>query len=548
MVIIHGIELIESDAVVLRELDQLTQWDIKPNSITAIKQHQPGFNTVNGRITALSLGFNQLTYLPEKIGQLTSLEILDLFHTSISSLPETIGQLTSLQVLCLSRNQLASLPETIGQLTSLEKLELEDNQFESLPETIGQLTSLQELWLGGNQFESLPETLHLLTSLQVLCLSRNQLTSFPETIGQLTSLKKLELEDNQFKSLPETIGQLTSLQELWLGGNQLSSLPEALGSLLSLQFLSLADNQLTSFPETLGSLPSLQSLTLNNNPLDSLPDSFGALSSLEELRLYQCQFEKIPNVIRKMSNLTYLSLAENPLVGEDAEMIKNEIPTIQDFLRKRADFHIFLSYAIEPATTMLIPKIAEWLEQQDEIYKVWYCERDMVGNIDGEMEENVSNSQIFLFLATKHSIRPETDCRFEIAEAKKNKIEIIPIKTREINWDELAEFDLDRQQGKELTETEGPIFETFRQELYEYILQYKRKQILFDSEKQELNKLKKKIRDHYHRFIESELFDRTVIENKERFKLINEEFKAEKAPELEIYGKLFDILLKGTDS
>ncbi|MFX1311762.1 MAG: leucine-rich repeat domain-containing protein [Promethearchaeota archaeon] len=521
MIIIHGIELVESDAAVLKELEQCTMKELKPISIIDIEHSLTGFSTVNGRVTGLGLFACFMSSLPERIGQLSSLEILNLQNTSISSIPESIGQLSMLRELDLSDNNLTSLPETIGKLLLLQRLDLGNNDLTSLPETLGSLSSLQELLIGSNPLKSLPDTISNLSMLNFLSINDVPLISLPDSLGQLSNLEFLDLTANQLSSLPETMGSLSSLKELHLENNQLSSLPE-----------------------TMGSLSSLKELFLQQNPLAFLPDSFGALTSLEYLNLNQCKFEKIPSAVRTMSNLTTLYLNENSLVSEDVEMIKNEIPTIQEFLRKRADIHIFLSYAIEPATTMLIPKIAKWLEQQDEIYKVWYYERDIMGDIDGETERIISSSQIFLFLATKRSIHPESDSRFEIAKAKKNMVEIIPIKTREVGWGDLAEVGLDRQLGKELMETEGPVFETFRQELYDYILQYKREHDLFDPEKRELDIIKTEIQEHYLRFEENELFDRRIVENIEGFKSIDEEFETKKAPEIEIYSKLFDLLLR----
>jgi len=48
------------------------------------------------------------------------------------------------------------VPAEIGQLTSLEHLDLRSNRLTSLPAEIGQLTSLEELSLSGNQLTSVP--------------------------------------------------------------------------------------------------------------------------------------------------------------------------------------------------------------------------------------------------------------------------------------------------------------------------------------------------------------------------------------------------------
>ena len=59
----------------------------------------------------------------------------------------------------LHANQLTSLPAEIGQLTSLEELDLGENQLTSLPAEIGQLTALEGLHLAtigdsGNELTS----------------------------------------------------------------------------------------------------------------------------------------------------------------------------------------------------------------------------------------------------------------------------------------------------------------------------------------------------------------------------------------------------------
>ncbi|MFM7513801.1 MAG: leucine-rich repeat domain-containing protein, partial [Cyanobium sp.] len=44
---------------------------------------------------------------------------LDLSHNQLTELPESLGQLTQLQMLTLSDNHLTALPESFGQLTQL---------------------------------------------------------------------------------------------------------------------------------------------------------------------------------------------------------------------------------------------------------------------------------------------------------------------------------------------------------------------------------------------------------------------------------------------
>ncbi|PCI75153.1 hypothetical protein COB21_05970, partial [Candidatus Aerophobetes bacterium] len=75
-------------------------------------------------LTALQLNHNQLTALPDSIGNLSQLHTLDLNGNRLTELPETIGNLSLLTTLYLGNNQLAELPETIGNLSLLTTLYL----------------------------------------------------------------------------------------------------------------------------------------------------------------------------------------------------------------------------------------------------------------------------------------------------------------------------------------------------------------------------------------------------------------------------------------
>jgi leucine-rich repeat protein SHOC2 len=208
-----------------------------------------GVEMENGRVVQLDLEQFGLTgAVPAEIGQLTSLEVLDLGGNQLTSLPAEIRQLTSLTKLNLCGNHLTSLPAEIGQLTALRELSLFSNHLTSLPAEIGQLTALEELSLGGNRLTSVPAEIGLLTSLRELDLISNRLTSLPAEIWQLTSLTGLWLDSNELTSLPAEIGQLTSLEELGLGNNKLTIVPAEIGQLTALTGLNLGGNRLKSVP------------------------------------------------------------------------------------------------------------------------------------------------------------------------------------------------------------------------------------------------------------------------------------------------------------
>jgi Leucine-rich repeat (LRR) protein len=195
-------------------------------------------------VTTLNLNDNQLTTLPDSIGNLTNLEKLILDNNQLTTLPNSIGNLTNLETLFLDNNQLTTtLPDSIENLTNLEDLYLDNNQLTILPDSIGNLTNLETLDLKHNQLTILPDSIGNLTNLEFLYLNHNQLTILPDSIGNLTNLKFLYLDNNQLTTLPNSIGNLTNLEELYLDNNQLTILPDSIRNLTNLQILELDGNR-----------------------------------------------------------------------------------------------------------------------------------------------------------------------------------------------------------------------------------------------------------------------------------------------------------------
>ncbi|XP_006768604.1 PREDICTED: E3 ubiquitin-protein ligase LRSAM1 isoform X2 [Myotis davidii] len=116
---------------------------------------------------------NHLTSLLPKSCSLLSLitiKVLDLHDNQLTALPEDIGQLTALQVLNLERNQLTHLPRSIGNLTQLQTLNVKDNKLKELPDTLGELRSLRTLDIRDNEIQRLPQMLAHVRTLETLSL------------------------------------------------------------------------------------------------------------------------------------------------------------------------------------------------------------------------------------------------------------------------------------------------------------------------------------------------------------------------------------------
>ncbi|XP_054997502.1 E3 ubiquitin-protein ligase LRSAM1 isoform X2 [Sorex araneus] len=102
---------------------------------------------------------------------LATIKVLDLHDNQLTVLPEDLGQLTALQVLNVERNQLTSLPRSTGRLAQLQTLNVKDNRLRELPDTLGELRSLRTLDVSENPLQRLPPVLAHVRTLETLSLS-----------------------------------------------------------------------------------------------------------------------------------------------------------------------------------------------------------------------------------------------------------------------------------------------------------------------------------------------------------------------------------------
>ena len=72
---------------------------------------------------------------------------LDLSAKSLKEIPEAIGILSNLLVLNLANNKLSSLPESMRNLKSLRNLDIRRNSFEILPELIDGPLDAEQLFI-----------------------------------------------------------------------------------------------------------------------------------------------------------------------------------------------------------------------------------------------------------------------------------------------------------------------------------------------------------------------------------------------------------------
>lgn len=450
-------------------------------------------------LETLHLPLFNLNQIPENIGDLESLKEFRIERSEkIEFLPESFVNLKNLEKIYIEKCAIKELPDSIGNLKTLKSLTLIKGSLKNLPESIGELTALEDLYLTDNLIETLPDSIGNLPSIKNINLSQNKLRLLPESLGNLKTLQNLNLSYNKnIERLPESFGNLTSLQNFGFAGNQnsknlLEALSENFGNLVNLQNLNLNYNNLAELPKSFINLKSLQNLALNNNKrLSSLPESFDNLFNLTTLNIINCNFTEIPEILWRLKSLTELNMINNPLNPEESLVIQKTLQEIMSYIRKKSAIEIFISHAVVDFESYKIKQLSEFLEQKKEVYQAYYCESDLVGNIDDFMNDYLPRCQMVVFIASQKSVFNSPDCAHELDLARKMAIQIIPIKGSDVTWADLGKIGLDRELGMEF---EMDNFDGFSEKLYHYVYDYKRNIDLFeDGMAKTLKKAHKKV-------------------------------------------------------
>ena len=178
----------------------------------------------SGRVIELRLPDNDLSgAIPSELGNLTSLQVLDLHGNDLSGeLPPELGNLTKLVSLNLSVNRLnGELQPELGNLTNLTEIHLQVNELNGrIPRSLGGLSNLSTLSLWNNRLSgTIPPELGNLTGLLLLDLHGNSLSGeVPPQMGALTNLQRLGLDGNDLVGcLPNTLRGQLNMTESTLG-------------------------------------------------------------------------------------------------------------------------------------------------------------------------------------------------------------------------------------------------------------------------------------------------------------------------------------------
>jgi Leucine-rich repeat (LRR) protein len=205
------------------------------------------------------------------------------------------------------------VPEILGQMDSLEILDLSDNKLVLLPQSIRHLTNLRILNISSNRFSDMSlDSLAYLPHLTEIHASKNALTGslFPSTVTLLPNLRILDVSKNSIASLT------------WASTNTSLSLPE-------LMILNVSTNRLIALAD-LSTWTSLVTLTAEENAITILPAGFISLQRLRTANFEHNDLKVLDDDIAKMKSLEVFSVQGNPLrekrfLSMGAEVLKREL-------------------------------------------------------------------------------------------------------------------------------------------------------------------------------------------------------------------------------
>ncbi|GLT26517.1 hypothetical protein SLA2020_015770 [Shorea laevis] len=271
----------------------------------------------------LNLRCNLKGSIPASIENLSQLTYLDLSDNNLSGqIPISLANLTQLTLLYLSSNQFSGpIPASIGNLRQLTDLSLSFNNFNGqIPTSLAYLTQLSDLDLSNNQFSGpIPFHASRFSKLSNLDLSFNLLNgTLPPWIFTLPLLEYLYLNDNQFQGQINQFQQ-KSLIRLDLSNNKLQgSIHNPIANLVNLSYLDLSSNHFSDLVVSdIFSLQNLETIILsyNNLSLRMNVDANFTLPKVTNVFLSSCNLSEFPVFLRHSNGLQSLVVSKNNIHG-----------------------------------------------------------------------------------------------------------------------------------------------------------------------------------------------------------------------------------------
>lgn len=181
--------------------------------------------TISGQTVIDSLKVKkEFTSLEEALKNPEKVYNLNLSNQNVAIPKEAWSKFINLEILSFKNDHLKEIPQEIGFLKNLKVLDLSGNDFTSLPKSFSELDHLEELFLNDDknlQFDKNKKTLNLPINLRILHLEQDNLNNLPKEVYELKKLESLFLNNNNFIEVPKDLKGLKNLRKLDFHDNKI---------------------------------------------------------------------------------------------------------------------------------------------------------------------------------------------------------------------------------------------------------------------------------------------------------------------------------------
>ncbi|WP_299572996.1 leucine-rich repeat-containing protein kinase family protein [uncultured Shewanella sp.] len=164
-------QLVEFPHEVLAFADSLEVLDLSNNRLSQLPDEFAQLT----ELKILFLSFNCFTELPAVIAKCPKLEMIGFKANQITTVAENSLPVDT-RWLILTDNQISKLPDSIGDLHRLKKCALAGNKITALPNSMANCTELELLRISANELTQVPDWLLSLPKLAWLAFSGNPVT------------------------------------------------------------------------------------------------------------------------------------------------------------------------------------------------------------------------------------------------------------------------------------------------------------------------------------------------------------------------------------
>ncbi|KAL3803873.1 hypothetical protein HJC23_004035 [Cyclotella cryptica] len=143
----------------------------------------PELNNFSLTLLHVEMSNNQLSCIPEAIGDLIMLKSLDVSLNRVRVIDRAIGKCIRLRQLNVEKNRLACLPDELGQCVLLEEILARENNLSTLPQSLENLPTLNKIDVRNNELLTIPLKLCRVPTLnELLCAENPTLETAPQNM------------------------------------------------------------------------------------------------------------------------------------------------------------------------------------------------------------------------------------------------------------------------------------------------------------------------------------------------------------------------------